>query len=451
MRVKRLDQHFWGRRSMPCATQSLWPKFRLFTTLIATCVCSILHAQLPLQKTIRFTNGQWFDGTRFVRAEFFSVDGLLSKSTSRHVDETVNLHNGYVIPPFGDAHEHNFDSPERTPVVTAQYLKDGIFYAQGMTDVLDGAQKVVADGLVNTATTVDVTYAHGGLTGVNGHPKDVYEALAHGYYYPSNDTQRQQVIASHLRAGQAYWEVDTLADLDVIWPRVLATKPDLIKIFLHESERYTSESHTNPPLGGGLDPILVPLIVARAHAAGLKVAAHVDTAADYHLALLGGVDEFAHMPGYCIHANEDSAPYRLTDDDISLTASLHRTIIPTAAACDDDRLGLQSKAATRTIQLDNLRRLKAAGVNIIIGQDAYGHDSLHEAHYLHALGLWSNLELLRMWSMATPQNIFPHRRIARFAPGYEVSFIVLRSDPLRDWAATGQIEQRWKQGTRLTP
>jgi hypothetical protein len=111
----------------------------------------------------------------------------------------------------------------------------------------------------------------------------------------------------------------------------------------------------------------------------------------------------------------------------------------------------KAKAATRTIQLDNLRRLKAAGVNIIIGQDTYGHDLLHEAHYLHALGLWSNLELLRIWSMATPQNIFPHRRIARFAPGYEVSFIVLRSDPLKDWSATGQIEQRWKQGIRLTP
>ena len=426
-------------------------KYCLATILLATCICSILHAQPPLHKTIRFINGQWFDGTQFVPEEFFSVDGLLAKDTSRHIDETVDLHNGYVIPPFGDAHEHNFDSPERTPAVTAQYLKDGIFYAQGMTDIFDGAHKVVATGLVDTPTTVDVTYAHGGLTGINGHPKDVYEALAHGYYYPSNDLQRQQVIASHLRAGQAYWEVDTLADLNALWPQILATRPDLIKIFLHESEHYTSENHAHPPLGAGLDPVLVPLIVARAHIAGLKVAAHVDTAADYHVALLGGVDEFAHMPGYCIQAHEDPAPYRLSDADISLTASLHRAVIPTASACDDDRLGPQSKAATRTIELDNLRRLKAAGVNIIIGQDTYGHDSLHEAQYLHSLGLWSNLELLRIWSTATPQDIFPKRRIARFATGYEASFLVLRSDPLKDWSATAEIEQRWKQGDRVVP
>jgi cytosine/adenosine deaminase-related metal-dependent hydrolase len=419
----------------------------LFTAFI----CSTLQAQSTPHKTIRFTNGQWFDGTHFVRTDFFSIDGVLSKGPSSHLDETVNLNNGYVVPPFGDAHEHNFDSTANTPAVTAQYLKDGIFYAQGMTDVLDGARKVLAASLVDTPTTVDVTYAHGGLTGINGHPKDVYESLAHGYYYPSDDAQRQQVIDSHLRAGQAYWEVDNLSDLDVTWPQILATKPDLIKIFLHETEHYSSDSHAHPPLGGGLDPALVPFIVTRAHAAGLKVAAHVDTAADYHVALLGGVDEFAHLPGYCIQSNEDPTPYRLTDADISLTASLHRTVIPTAAACDSDRLGSKGRAATRTLQLDNLGRLKAAGVNIVIGQDTYGHDSVHEAQYLHDLGLWSNLELLRIWSIATPKDIFPKRRIARLAPGYEASFLVLQADPLKDWTATARIDQRWKQGHRLAP
>jgi hypothetical protein len=118
----------------------------LFTAFI----CSTLQAQSTPHKTIRFTNGQWFDGTHFVRTDFFSIDGVLSKGPSSHLDETVNLNNGYVVPPFGDAHEHNFDSTANTPAVTAQYLKDGIFYAQGMTDVLDGARKVLAASLVDT-------------------------------------------------------------------------------------------------------------------------------------------------------------------------------------------------------------------------------------------------------------------------------------------------------------
>jgi hypothetical protein len=86
MRVKRLDQHFWGKKIDALRHPEPLPKFRLFTTLIATCICSILHAQLPLQETIRFTNGQWFDGTRFVRHE-----------SERYTSES------HTNPPLGEA------------------------------------------------------------------------------------------------------------------------------------------------------------------------------------------------------------------------------------------------------------------------------------------------------------------------------------------------------------
>jgi len=193
----------------------------------------------------------------------------------------------------------------------------------------------------------------------------------------------------------------------------------------------------------------VPLIVKRAHAIGLKVAAHVETAADYHLALVSGVDELAHVPGYCIAANIDPGPYRLTDADVSLTASMRVKVVPTASFCDNERISAARKAAIRDIQLSNLGRLKAVGAHFVIGSDNYGRDSLHEAMYLHVLGLWSNLELLRIWSTATPQDIFPKRRIGKLEPGYEASFLVLRRNPIEDWTATQEIESRWKQGCRI--
>ena len=55
----------------------------------------------------------------------------------------------------------------------------------------------------------------------------------------------------------------------------------------------------------GLDPRLVPLIVNKAHAAGLRVSAHVDTVTDYRIALKAGVDEMAHLPGYYVGLEED--------------------------------------------------------------------------------------------------------------------------------------------------
>lgn len=406
-------------------------------------------AQRPDSATTHFIHGQWFNGDRFVKEDFYSVDGLLTHHPPKQVNRTVDLHGQYVVPPYGDAHEHNFDSVKTTPAVVANYLKDGIFYAQGMTDVTHGAQAVVAAGLVNTPESIDVTYAHGGLTGVNGHPKDTYEGVPLGIYYAATEQQRQQVIAAHQRAGDAYWEIGSRIDLDTKWPQILAAKPDLIKVFLHDSGHYTPEMHLHPPLGGGLDPALVPLIVKRAHASGLKVAAHVDTEADYHTALMAGVDELAHLPGYCLSAGEDPKPYRLTDADIAATASRYVTLGPTAAQCDSARATAAGKAAVRALQLDNLRRLKAAGVNIVIGSDTYGQDSLHEANYLHALGLWNNLELLRIWSVATPKDIFPNRRITKLKEGYEASFLVLRNDPLNDWSATEEIDQRWKQGHQI--
>jgi imidazolonepropionase-like amidohydrolase len=54
--------------------------------------------------------------------------------------------------------------------------------------------------------------------------------------------------------------------------------------------------------------------------------------------------------------------------------------------------------------------------------------------------------MLRLWSVTTPQAIFPKRRIGSLAPGYEASFLVLPSDPLADWRATRNIRTRVKQG-----
>jgi hypothetical protein len=59
----------------------------------------------------------------------------------------------------------------------------------------------------------------------------------------------------------------------------------------------------------GLDPALVPLIVARAHAAGLHVSAHVSSAADFRIAVDGGVDQIAHVPG---QRSNDPSRYLLT-------------------------------------------------------------------------------------------------------------------------------------------
>ena len=411
-----------------------------------SCIGQIPNAGL----VVHFVNGLWFDGTRFAPDDFYAEGGdLTHRPHERRSYETVDLRGGFVVPPYGDAHEHNFDSLTGTPAVSTSYLRDGIFYAQGMTDNIPGAQAVVAAGMVDTPSTVDVTYAHGAITALQGHPKEVYESIANGFYYPSTPEQKALVLSSNKREGVAFWQIDSPAELDAKWPKILATKPDLIKIILTDSEHFTADSHAHPVLGKGLDPALVPLVTAKAHAAGLKVAAHVDTATDVHIALVGGVDELGHMPGYYLGAKDDPATVRISDSDISLMAKGHVTLQATAGIYTDEHTSADDLKARQAAQRENLRRIKAAGITVVVGSDHYGQDSVHEADYLQALGIWSNLEMLRMWSIATPKDVFPKRKIGELKEGYEASFLVLKANPLEDWSAVHQIQDRWKQGQRI--
>ena len=93
--------------------------------------------------------------------------------------------------------------------------------------------------------------------------------------------------------------------------------------------------------------------------------------------------------------------------------------------------------------------MKKHGVRVIVGSDSYRETSVPEAMYLASLGVYTNAELLRMWSEVTPKGIFPNRRIGKLAPGYEASFLVLDRDPVADFANVKSIRLRVKQGMTI--
>jgi hypothetical protein len=97
--------------------------------------------------------------------------------------------------------------------------------------------------------------------------------------------------------NEAYFIIDTAADLESKWPLIRAGNPDVIKTYLEHSEEFAKRKD-DPSFYGrrGLDPAILAAIVERAHADGLRVATHVATAADFHNALAAGVDEIAHLP-----------------------------------------------------------------------------------------------------------------------------------------------------------
>jgi imidazolonepropionase-like amidohydrolase len=158
------------------------------------------------------------------------------------------------------------------------------------------------------------------------------------------------------------------------------------------------------------------------------------------------------MPGYGYLGGSDSAQFILTPQMARAAAARGTAVITTLSfgrrANAPDRNAAQ--AQRDAVSARNLRTLKDAGVVMAIGSDNFGATSRSEALYLSDLGVFSNAELLRMWSMTTPRLIFPQRRIGALDDGSEASLLVLDGDPLASFEHTGRIRLRMMQGRMVT-
>jgi len=352
----------------------------------------------------------------------------------------MDLADRWIMPPLVEAHNHDAQNARLAPISNAKNLREGVFYSVQMCSRPD--QRAEFAGFLNQPATMDVAYADACISSSDGHPLGI--ALA------SMRQANMEMSVDEVRRG--YDPVDTIADVDRLWPQILERRPSLIKIILINSER-RAQDRANAELFGflGLDPALAAPIVARAHAAGIRVVAHADSAADFEIAVRAGVDIVAHLPGYRIAPGMTADSYRLSDAVIAEAARRGTTVITTAvAATHDMRRRPQNADALRAMQIDNLRRLRAAGVTLAIGSDAVMGTVVDEVLYLDGLGLMPRAELLRRATADTARAMFPGRAIGVFAEGAEASLIAFDQDPTIDLAVLRSPRLRVKEGALLT-
>lgn len=421
---------------------------RSLALLVALCAGTACHRPAPsavTQHSYELRDGRWLGAEGFRSGTRWVVDGRLTRRRPAHVDSVIDLSRRWVVPPFGEAHNHNvdFSTPSRTDSLIRRYLQDGVFYAKNPGNLPRGRDSLV--GRINVPRGIDAIFANGLLTATGGHPTGLYlRNLSRG------------VMTAADGDGAFLWIIDSLSDLERKWPRILAGRPDFIKVILVHSEEFARRRSDSAFFNWrGIDPALVPEVVRRAHAAGLRVSAHVETAADFHNALLGGVDEINHVPGF--RGDEhvqfaEPARYEITEADAQLAAAHGVWVVTTLGGITAfDPRGADS---VRRRQADalftrNLRVLRAARVKLAVGSDAYRDDSVQEAAYLASLGVFTSLELIRLWSENTPRAIFPRRRVGCLDDGCEASLLVLAADPTYDFASTRHITLRMKDGRVL--
>ncbi|MDB4916904.1 MAG: hypothetical protein JWM95_4548 [Gemmatimonadetes bacterium] len=386
------------------------------------------------------TDGRWLLDGRFEARTMYVAGGLFVDSAAAgHVTSSIDLGGRFVVPPFAEAHNHNIEASPRLDSLLARYLSDGIFYVEN-PNVLPRARAALL-GKVNVPQGVDVLFANGGLTGTGGHPMDLARRNVARGIWRDSDTE-----------GAFFWAIDSIADLVRKWPAILSQHPDFIKLYLLHSEEYQRRKADDAFLGWrGLDPAVVSSVVTRAHTAGLRVAAHVETAHDFDVAIAAGVDQIAHTPGFRGERGQlpDPAAYRITRESAMKASRQGTTVVTTLAGIAGvDLHGPDSsrRKAFDALHRANLTTLKDAGVQVLLGSDNYSGDGKDEAAYLQSLGVFSNAELLVLWTETTPRAIFPARRIGILQPGYEASFLVLSCDPVQHFQCVDSLTIRYKSG-----
>jgi imidazolonepropionase-like amidohydrolase len=186
-------------------------------------------------------------------------------------------------------------------------------------------------------------------------------------------------------------------------------------------------------------------VFKKAHAAGFRVSTHVSNTADFHNAVVAGIDEIAHLP-------LDTIPIAM--EDAKEAARRRIVVITTCSLAENAPPAFLPKSLLPQVlnmYKENLKRLRQAGVPLAVGSDNPMGSSIEEFLYLQKMGVLDNLTLLKMWTEATPKTIFPKRKIGAFNDGYEASFLALEGNPLDDINNVRKIKLRFKQGNVLQP
>ncbi len=380
-------------------------------------------------------NGMWFKGKSFDSQTVYSVDGRFTFKKPARVHRTLDLAGTWIVPPFGEGHNHNIGTgvEDWDKKAIQKYLADGVFYVkiQGNLPLTDEMKRRLP---INRRDSVDVVFAQGSLTATEGHPTRLVESLLGRGYYPG---YTKEALKDH-----RYFTIDSEAELEKKWPLILSLRPDFIKTFLLFSDEFEKRKGDSTYFGlKGLDPRLLPKIVEKAHANNLRVSTHVMNAADFHHAVVAGVDEVAHVPliGLTPIGAEDAKLAARRGIVVVTTCAIVPNISPRALREADVPEVLKT-------QLANLKLLRENGVPLAIGSDTVTDSSIKEIEYLQGLGIFDNLTLLKLWTETTAKAIFPKRKIGALSEGYEANFLALEGNPIEDLQNVRKIKTRFKQG-----
>ena len=410
----------------------------LLPARIGVACLALLMAAASASAATRYDNGLWWNGSEFVAESRHVLEGFFTDDQPDDVAEVIDLEGQYVIPPYAEAHNHNLQNPWLAGRFSEAYVDAGIFYAMMMCGSSQ-TRDATADALA--ATQLDVVLVDACITSSDGHPVRMALQPSHeGAPAPEpEDIYDRSLII-----------MDSVADIEDKWPLITPSDSGVVKIILVHSEDDSRRGDEQFFGVNGLEPEVALKLVPFLQDKGLRVAAHVESAVDFAVAVEAGVDFIAHVPGYRWWDGYDEQSYRLGEEAVARAADQGTYVITTTSVVDlFSGQGAEQRQRVQELQAENLASLRAAGVPVLMGSDRFDANILVEYDYLAELGVFDEQELLNMLTRDTARAIFPGRRIGELSAGHEASFLVLSDNPLQVRSALKTPVLRVVKGGRL--
>ncbi|GHG58953.1 hypothetical protein GCM10010919_01060 [Alishewanella longhuensis] len=404
--------------------------------LLSTLLVIMFFSSDKVNAATAFINGHWYQDSHFVKQTMYVENSVFVKHPSASISKVVDLRGGFVVPPLAEAHNHNLQNPWLAERFSNQYIQSGIFYGLmmcGNKDATEASRNILA------STNLKVAFASACISSSDGHPLRMALTVEEG----------QPVPLPIEIYDKSYIVIDDIDDILLKWPLIEASRPDIVKLMLVNSEDESRRGNKRFFGINGLKPEVISPLTAFLHENGLRVAAHVDSAADFALAVKAGVDIIAHLPGYNWPESYRADTYLLDKEVIALAGQSGTKVIATAGVTALFNHTPERKEEIISIQKSNLQRLKAAGVPILVGSDRFDSDVRSELYYLESLGVFSREELLHMAVTATVQAIWPDEKLGKLIEGYQADFLVLAVNPLLGLNAFEQIQLKVAKGELL--
>lgn len=419
---------------------------------------SILNCTTKDENAVLYINGYIFNGTTFVKKDFVTSDGVFKFNFKAKPQQVIDLKNQYVIPPFADAHTHNFDNLEKFDSIYKAYVDEGVFYIQVLNNHY--SHYLQLKDSINKPGKLDVAFAHGGITSTGGHPHTLYETQALNYSWRAmlDPSKKEKLIKSRIKENDAYYLIDSITDVRKKWNEIISKKPDIVKLYL-SNILDRDKKITDKNIGSyGLSEDVVSELSKLAKKNNILLYAHIESVSDFKIALKHNITHFAHMPGYGGGiGNTDLEKLKVSDSILKIAGNNGVVIIPTVSFAKyyaNSRNGKTMSLDTLLLQKkyaflkEQLIRFKNANITIALGADQTNSTLLEEIDDLISIDAFDNLELLNILTQSS-KIIFPNRKLAAIKDGFEASFLLVENNPLQNIKAIKKIVKKVKNGFEI--